>query len=162
VSGVDAPSGESAKFKPARLSRASIEAPMEARWRVMGAQDAARFHRQALAEHARFSRTGPRSRRRFVTLSIGTMIASATLSFVLFFTTWFVPVFAVAGFVLGAVVAVVRPFDYLCGLLYGLAGLGASLSAHIHPLLALLTGAVFFCIGLVAGRFEEFKVIDGE
>ena len=151
------------KWKPKPLSKASIEAPMEARWKVMGAEEAKRLHRLAQSEHHRFNPFGPRLRSRFLKVTIGTAVAFVVLGLLFVSWTWrTIPMFGLAGFALGAVVAIFRPYDFLAGLLYGLACLVAGILSGAHLVLLLPAAFLFASIGIAMGRVEQGKVIDGE
>jgi hypothetical protein len=155
--------GDAPKFKPKPLSKASIEAPMEARWRVMGPDEARRLHAVAQSEHRRFNPFGPRLRKRFLTISIGTSVAFMVLGWLVVSGTSrvFLP-FGGVGLALGAVVAIVRPYDYLAGALYALASLAAALVMHVPLFVTFAAAGVFYMIGITTGRVEEGKSLDGE
>ena len=154
---------ETPKFRPKALSKASLEAPMEPRWKVMGPDEAKRLHAAALAQHHRFNPFGPRLRKRFATITIGTSVAFIVLGWLMVSGTMrvFLP-FGGVGLALGAVVAILRPYDFLAGALYALAALVAALMMHTPLLLAMLAAMGFYCIGIMTGRVEEGKALDGE
>lgn len=152
-----------AKFRPKPLPRASIEAPMEAHWRMMGAEEAKRLHAVAQAEHFRFNPLGPRLRKRFLSISIGTSVAFMVLGWLIVSGTTrvFLP-FGGVGLALGAIVAIVRPYDYLAGALYALACLAAAFVMHASLFATFASAVVFYMIGITTGRVEEGKALDGE
>jgi hypothetical protein len=150
-------------FRPSKLPKASLEAPLEAHWKVMGAEDAKRLHARAQADHARWNPVSPRNRRRFLRVALGTSVAFALLG-------WFFVAgglrgflaFAGFGFLLGAVVALVRPYDYLCGALYGLAAVGAGVVCGARVFVLAPAAAIFYMVGIATGRVEDGKAFDGE
>ena len=151
------------KFKPKPLSKASLEAPMEARWKVMGPEEAKRLHQLAQSEHHRFNPCGPRLRTRFLKVSIGTAVSFVLLGLLLISWSWrVIPTFGLAGFLLGAVVAIFRPYDFLAGLLYGLACLIAGFWQGAHLVLLVPAAFLVACLGIEMGRVEQGKVFDGE
>jgi hypothetical protein len=155
-------------FKPRKLDRESLEAPLEPQWRVMGAEQEQRQYEKSKAQYRRFQTLGPRTRRRLRVYVLGTSVGFACIAWLLidasFRSLW---VFGGVGAVLGAAVAFLHPTDFLCGLLYGVAGLvGYFLlrpgSGHAGILMALLTLMCFGTIGIACGRAEESKRMDGE
>jgi hypothetical protein len=151
------------RFRPKALSRESVEAPLEPHWRLMGPEEEKRLHRLAVAEHRRFRPFGPRWRGRMVHYGLGTAAGFAIAGFLLVSASPHVAAtFAAVGLLLGAGVAILRPLDFLCGTLYGIAGFAATAASGLHLLLAVLAGGAAFGIGIAIGRGEEFKRVDGE
>jgi hypothetical protein len=145
------------------LSRASVEAPLDPRWKILGPEEAARLHRRRQAEHARWNLLGPRNRRRFLRYFLGTAVGFAGLAWlVIGADARTLLLGAGAGALVGTAMAVLRPSEYLAGGLYGLAGLGTAFAAGRHPLLALLAAMMIGCVGLALGRLEELKRFDQE
>jgi hypothetical protein len=154
---------EPPKWKPKPLSKASIEAPLEAHWRVMGVDEAKRLHAVAQAEHHRFNPFGPRLRKRFLTITIGTSVAYIVLGWLFVSGTSRVLLpFGGIGLALGAIVAITRPYDYLAGAFYGLASMTAGFLMHASLFGTLAASMVFYMIGITTGRVEEGKALDGE
>jgi hypothetical protein len=155
-------------FKPKKLDRESLETPLEPQWRVMGPDAEHRLHEKSKAQYRRFRSFGARSRRRVRVYTLGTAIGFAAIAWLLIDaslrTIW---VFGGVGAALGIVVAILRPTDYLCGLLYGMAGLAGYWwlrpgGGRVGVLMAMLTLLCFGTIGIACGRVEEFKRIDGD
>ncbi len=156
-------SPDAPRFKPKPLSKASIEAPMEPRWKVMGPDEERRLHALAQAEHHRFNPFGPRLRKRFLTISIGTSVAFMVLGWLVVSGTTrvFLP-FGGVGLALGAIVAITRPYDYLAGALYALASVTAGFVMHASLFVVFASAMIFYTIGITTGRVEEGKALDGE
>ena len=154
---------EPPKWKPKPLSKASIEAPLEARWKAMGPDEAKRLHAVAQAEHHRFNPFSPRLRKRFLTITIGTSVAYMILGWLVVSGTSrvFLP-FGGIGLALGAIVAITRPYDYLAGALYALASVTAGVLMHASLFVTFASAMVFYTIGITTGRVEEGKALDGE
>lgn len=136
---------------------------MEAHWKVMGPEEAKRLHEHALAEHHRFNPFGPRLRTRFLKVSLGTSLAFVVMGLLLISWSWrVIPPFAAAGFLLGALVAMFRPYDFLAGFLYAGACVVAGSIHHAHPVLLVPAALAFLIVGIAMGRVEQGKVIDGD
>ncbi len=151
------------RFQPKPLSKASVEAPLEARWKVMGDEEARRLHARALDEHRRWARFGPVSRRRFLVAVIGSAVGFAALGW-LFISgnTRALLYFGVAGACLGVANVLVRPAEFLTGLFYGLAGLVAVLQMGGHILQGILAAFCLGTIGVAVGTTRSLKRLDGE
>ncbi len=151
------------RFHPKPLPKASVEAPLEARWKVMGDEEARRLHERAQAEHRRWARFGPVSRKRFLVAVIGSSVGFALLGW-LFISgnTRSLLYFGVAGAFLGVVNAVVRPAEFLTGLFYALAGLVAVLKMGGHILQGILAAFCLGVIGIAVGTTESLKRLDGD
>lgn len=151
-------------FRPKRLSRVSVDAPRERRWDVMGEEEATRLHAMRQAEELRFSPLGPRTRKRALRCFVLTPIGFACLGWL--FVSGNVKgavAFFVAGLLLGGLTYVLRPLDYLSGLVYALAGVAASfLIGHRHLLMTLLVAMLCGSIGIAMGRTEELRRLDCE
>lgn len=156
-------SHEPPKWKPRPLSKASIEAPLEPRWKVMGPDEEKRLHAVAQAEYHRLNPLGPRLRKRFLSITIGTSVAFMILGWLLVSGTTrvFLP-FGGIGLGLGAVVAILRPYDFLAGALYAFASVTAGFVMHAHLFVTLASAMIFYTIGIMTGRVEEGKALDGE
>lgn len=152
------------KFRPKSLKSESLEVPMRPEWNVMGAAEAQRLHEEALARHRKFQPFAQRIRKRLIRYVVGTTVASAFLCW--FFVTGLpktVLFFALAGIPLGAAVAILRPNDFLTGLLYAVAALTAILCAGgTNVQMAAMAALLFGCIGIAVGRGEEMKRFDLE
>ncbi len=151
------------RFHPKPLPKASVEAPLEARWKVMGDEEARRLHQVAQAEHRRWARFGPVSRKRFLVAVIGSSVGFAALGW-LFISgnVRSLLYFGVAGAVLGVVNAVVRPAEFLTGLFYALAGFTAVVMMGGHVFQGVLAAFCLGTIGIAVGTTESLKRIDGE
>jgi hypothetical protein len=151
-------------FKPKPLPSVSVEAPMERRWDVMGAEESRRLHARAQADVRRFSWTGPRARRRMVRCFLLTPIGFAAIGWVFVAgNSKTLVAFLVAGLLLGVLTFVFHPLDFLSGAIYALCGLAAAAlcgrtSILVLPSILLLCGS----IGIVQGRMEELRRIDEE
>ncbi len=151
-------------FKPRKIPAVSLEAPLERRWEVMGDEEAARLHAQRQEEAVRFSWRAPRTKRRaircFVLTPLGFMVLGwafvggnprTALAFLL------------AGFPLGVLTFVLRPVDYLSGLVYAVCGvLAAVIAAKPHVMMLLLIAMFCGCIGIAQGRVEQGRRLDLE
>jgi hypothetical protein len=157
-------------FKPKPLPRISVDVPMEARWKVMGPEDAKRLHERAQEQHERFRPMGARRRRRLVRYVLGTALGFAAIGFLFvagdFTTIW---VHFLVGMPLGAVVAWTYPGDFTTGALYAVAGFVATVlrrPMHGSPVAAVLFGCLVAllmgCIGIALGGAEANKRMDLE
>ncbi len=151
------------RFQPKPLPKASVEAPLEARWKVMGDDEARRLHARAQDEHRRWARFGPVSRKRFLIAVIGSAVGFAVLGW-LFISgnTRTLLYFGAAGAFLGVINVIVRPAEFLTGLFYGLAGLVAVLKMGGHFLQAILAAFCLGTIGIAVGTTRNLKNLDGE
>lgn len=157
-------SEEPAKFKPKRLPSISVDAPLERRWDVMGADEAKRLHARRQDEARRFSWFGPRAKKRAFRALVLTPVGFALVGWAFVGgnpRTWLT--FLGFGVPLGLLWLVVRPLDYTAGLIYALCGVAATAVAgktHL-PLLA-STGLLCLSIGIALGRVEESRRLDLE
>lgn len=156
-------------FKPAKLPLESVEAPLEPHWRVMGAEQEKKLHEKAVAEFHRYRLLGPRMRRRLRIYVLGTAAGFAAVGwFFISGSTRALWVFGGLGALVGAVVAWLRPTDFLCGLIYAFAGVTAQVAMFRDVggralMMMVVLGALFFgIVGIVCGRMEEFRRLDGE
>ena len=154
---------DSPRFHPKPLPKASVEAPLEPRWKIMGDEEARRLHAVAQAEHRRWARFGPVSRKRLLVSVIGSSIGFAVLGW-LFVSgnTRALVYFGVAGAFLGVINAIVRPAEFLTGLFYALAAFVAVLKMGGHVIQAGLAAFCLGSIGIAVGTTESLKRIDGE
>jgi hypothetical protein len=156
-----------AEFKPKKLDRESIEAPLEPQWRAMGPEQERRLLEKSREEYRRFQAFGPRARRRVRVYMLGTAAGFAVIGwFLIDGSLRAIWIFGAVGAGLGLGVALLRPTDFLCGLLYAIAGLVASLlhrgGGRAGMLMALLTAFCFGCIGIACGRAEDYRRTDGD
>lgn len=155
-------------FKPKKLGRESLDTPLEPQWRVMGADQEKRLHERTVEQYRRFQVWGPRMRRRLRIYVLGTAAGFAVVGWLFLLATWrTLWIFGGVGAALGAVVAVLRPSDFLCGLLYALTGLAGSVilmrNVGLGAIGIVLSCTLFFfVVGVALGRVEEFKRLDGE
>jgi hypothetical protein len=156
------------EFKPKNLDRESLEAPLEPQWRVMGADQEKRLYEKSREDYRRFQVFGPRMRRRLRIYVLGTAAGFAAVGwFAISGTLRSLLVFGGLGALLGAVVAFLRPSDFLCGLLYAITAIVAELvvfkGGGLGALIMIMSSALFFgIVGIACGRMEEFKRFDGE
>ncbi len=151
-------------FKPRKIPKVSLEAPLERRWDVMGDEEAKRLHARRQEQAVRFSWRGPRTKKRalrcFVLTPLGFMV----------FGWAFVGgnprtalAFLAAGVPLGALTFFLRPVDYLSGLVYALCGvLAAALAGRPNVLMLLMVGMLCGCVGIAQGRVEMDRRMDME
>jgi hypothetical protein len=149
------------------LRAESVEAPLERRWDVMGPEEAWRLHEKRLAEHRRFARWSPRTRRRLLRHGLGTAVAwtvAGTIALTDF--RWIVPA---TGLLMGLAVALVRMPDLAVPVLYGAAGF-AMLALALGREMGTLGGVwrfafgsfFFVMLGVLVAKDEEFRRLDGE
>lgn len=149
-------------FRPKRLPSVSVDAPLQRRWEVMGDAEAHRLHEAAQAEVRRFSPFAPRVRRRALRCFVGTPIGFAVLGWLFVGGNPRVALaFFGAGIALGTLTFFLRPLDYLSGLLYAGCAALAGLLLRQPLLLVLLASMLFGCFGIVMGRNEELRRVDG-
>jgi hypothetical protein len=151
-------------FKPKKLSATSLEAPMQRRWDVMGADEAKRLHAKAQTEAQRFSWTGPRTKKRLLRYLVLTPLGFALLGW--FFVGTDLRTFAaflLVGLPVGGLMMVIRPADYLAGLIYAICGLVAIVWTGRVGLMSLAFGTLLIgSIGMIVGRGEEMRRMDLE
>jgi hypothetical protein len=153
-------------FRPKPLPKASVEAPLQPHWRTLPKEDAERLHARSLAEHRRFARFGPRTRRRLWRLGAGTTVSFLLVGWLLVGVVhWVVPA---TGLLVGLLVACVRMPDSFLPALYGGAAF-AMIAVGLHGLHSALDvmrfgfgACLFACMGVLVGHSEEFRRLDGE
>lgn len=151
-------------FQPRKIPKVSLEAPLERRWDVMGTEEAKRLHAQRQEEARRFSWRAPRTKKRALRCFVLTPLGFMVLGWA------FVGgnpgtalAFFVAGFPLGAMTFVLRPVDYLSGLVYALAGvLACAICGKVHLFQLASIVMLCGCIGIAQGRVEEGRRLDME
>ncbi len=154
------------KFKPKSLKAESIEAPLEARWKILGPEEAKKLHEKAIDEHRRFRRFGPRTQKRALRLGLGGLLVFTAITWPLvgrFF--WPAPLL---GLFAGLVVTALRPPDTTLALLYGGAGFTSLLGGYgwsVHSAFEMICLAggtlIFSAIGWGVGLGEDLRRLDG-